>query len=88
MKKELTALIIVSLLILFLIGCKAPEEPAPEEKAPEVEQKALADLKALVEEQAKELKAIKESPVFKSTLSDKPKKVEEKSITGTLDLIR
>ena len=29
MNKALTALIIVSLLILFLIGCKTTEEPAP-----------------------------------------------------------
>lgn len=58
------------------------EEPAeaPAEEAPEVEVKALADLKAKVEAQAKELKDLKEKSVFKSTLSGKPAVVEEKSI--------
>ena len=68
-----------------------PEEPAKAEESDEVvEEKALdkvvADLKAKVEAQAKELKTIKESPVFKSTLSDKPL-VEEKSV-DMLDLVR
>lgn len=68
------------------------ESPA---KEPEVEtvvdtkaiDKVVAELKALVEEQGKELKTLKESPVFKSTFSDKPAVVEEKSI-DMLNLIR
>ncbi|MHA1481862.1 MAG: HK97 family phage prohead protease [Candidatus Heimdallarchaeaceae archaeon] len=69
------------------------EEESKEEAKPEVEAKSatdkvVAELKALVEKQANEIKTIKESPVFKSTLSETPKKVVEKSITGTLDLIQ
>ena len=64
---------------------EATEAPA-DEIAEIVEQKALAELKAKVEEQAKELKSIKESPVFKSTVSDKPL-VEQKS-ANMLDLIK
>lgn len=64
------------------------DEPAeePVESAPEVEQKALADLTAKVEAQAAELKALKESPVFKSTISDKPAAVEQKAV-DMLDLV-
>lgn len=62
-----------------------PEEPKVEEKSNT--EKVVAELKALVEKQASELKSMKESPVFKSTLSEQPKPVE-KSIRGTLDLIQ
>lgn len=64
---------------------ESKEEPKVEEKS-ETE-KVVAELKALVEKQASEIKKISESPVFKSTLSEQPKPVE-KSIIGTLDLIR
>ncbi len=69
---------------------EAPAEKVEEAKVEIADTKALdkvvADLKAKVEVQAAELKTIKESPVFKSTLSeDKP--VEEKHI-DMLNLIR
>ena len=78
---------------------ETPEEPVVEAPAPEAEAKpveevkveektlkVIADLKALVEKQTAEIKSIKESPVFKSTLSeDKP--VEAKAI-DMLSLVR
>jgi len=54
---------------------EAPAEAPAEET---VESKALADLKAKVEAQSKELRAIKETNVFKSTVSDKPALKAEK----------
>jgi len=43
MKKALTALIIVSLLILFLIGCKTTEEPAPVDQQETTEEPTTED---------------------------------------------
>jgi len=59
------------------------EEPV-EESSDEPELKAIvADLTKKVEAQAAELKAIKEQPVFKSTLSDnKPEAKKEISMLG------
>jgi len=73
-----------------------PEEPVKTEESNEVvekvEQKALEELTAKVEAHAKEnaelksdLKALKESPVFKSTISNKP--LVEKKSANMLDLI-
>ena len=75
---------------------EATPEPAAEPEAvaevveETVEEKALAkvveELKAKVEAQASELKTLKESPVFKSTVSEQPV-VEAKSV-DMLSLIR
>lgn len=69
---------------------EAEVEEAPADEVVEEEddtKKVVEELKSLVEKQAKEIKTMKESPVFKSTLSDKPAEAVVKSI-DMLNLIR